>query len=49
LDNIITTIIQHFNWLPTELGSFFIDEVDELGLIYWYNYIEKTTPKTEPK
>lgn len=49
LGNVIITVIQHFNWLPTQLGSFFIDDIDEEGLLYWYNYIIENTPKTEAK
>lgn len=33
------------NWLPTEMGSFFIDNMDEFGLEFWYDDIKETMPK----
>jgi hypothetical protein len=38
--------VRDLHWLPNELGSFFIDNIDELGLEFWYDDIEETTPKT---
>lgn len=36
----VDTIVFRFKWLPKEIGSFFIDDLDYRGLVYWYERIE---------
>lgn len=38
-------------WLPKEMGSLFIDNIDHNGLLYWHDtvleLIKRMKPKTE--
>lgn len=55
LDSMIRSVAREFNWLPKDIGSLFLDDIDYLGLEYWYKdileaieYIKsKTKPNTE--
>lgn len=36
-------------WLPKELGSLFIDNIDHNGLMYWHETIMEMIDKLENK
>lgn len=46
----IKQIVLELKWLPSQVGSLFIDNVDYNGLEYWFNAVQKmlkelNTPK----
>lgn len=46
----IHQIVLELKWLPSQVGSLFVDDIDYNGLEYWYHAVKKmlkelTTPK----
>lgn len=46
----IKQIVLELKWLPNQIGSLFIDNVDHNGLEYWFDAVQKmlkelNTPK----
>ena len=46
----IKQIVLELKWLPNQIGSLFIDNVDYYGLEYWFDAVQKmlkelNTPK----
>ena len=35
----VATVVFEFGWLPTQMGSFFIDSADMRGLVFWYDKV----------
>ena len=36
-DSVIKTIARTYNWPPSEIGGFFFDRMDYMGLLFWYD------------
>ncbi len=45
----IKQIVLELKWLPKDIGSLFVDEIDYLGIEYWYNEVYKMLKKVMPK
>jgi hypothetical protein len=45
----IHQIVLELKWLPTTIGSLFIDSQDYLGIEYWYDAVYKMLKQVEPK
>jgi hypothetical protein len=43
----ITSVVGEYHWLPTYIGSLFIDDLDHYGLEYWYDIVAKTNKEIE--
>ena len=43
LHNMITSVVREHHWLPSQVGSLFVDNIDHYGLEYWYNDVMKVT------
>jgi len=36
-DSVVKTIARTYNWPPSEIGGFFFDRIDYMGLLYWFD------------
>ena len=36
LDNIVKTLARLYKWTPDYINSLYVDEIDEFGLMYWF-------------
>jgi hypothetical protein len=45
----VKSVVREFQWLPTEIGSLFIDDADYLGLEFWYNDIVQVAQEFKNK
>lgn len=45
----IKQIVLELKWLPSQVGSLFVDEIDYNGLEYWYNAVQKMLKELTPK
>ncbi len=45
----VKSVVREFQWLPTEIGSLFIDGIDYLGLEYWYNDVAEVSKELKQK
>jgi len=45
----IKSIVREFNWEPKTIGSLFIDNIDYLGLEFWYEDVLQTSKELEAK
>lgn len=37
MDSMIKSVVRVFKFDPEKIGNLFIDEIDYLGLVYWFN------------
>lgn len=37
----ITSVVGELHWLPTQIGSLFLDNEDHYGIEYWHDMIAK--------
>lgn len=45
--NIISSVILHFKWPPSEIDQLYFDDIDYHGIIWHYNYIKELVDKLE--
>lgn len=39
----------HLKWSPTQIGELFVDEIDYLGILYWFDAIARHNEKLKAK
>lgn len=37
----IKSIVMSYEWPPSEISAMYVDEVDYMGIEYWYEIIKK--------
>lgn len=45
----IISVAREYHWPPEILGGFFIDEVDYMGLEFWYNDVKEMNEEFKKK
>ncbi|NRA92520.1 MAG: hypothetical protein HRU26_07515 [Psychroserpens sp.] len=45
----IKGIVRTYHFSPHDFENLFLDDVDELGIIFWYKDAEKYQKELEPK
>jgi len=45
----IKSVVREHKWLPTQIGSFFIDDCDMMGLEFWHNDCKEIAEAAKPK
>jgi hypothetical protein len=41
----IKSVVAQHHWSPREFGDLFIDNVDHLGLVFWYEAVREYNAK----
>lgn len=47
IDGAIKTIARYYKWKPAEINELFCDDIDHLGLLYWYNDAKEQDDKSK--
>lgn len=45
----VKSVVREHKWLPTQIGSLFIDDADYNGLEFWYNDCKEIQASMQPK
>lgn len=45
----VKSVVREHKWLPTQIGSLFIDDADYNGLEFWYNDCKEIQESMKPK
>ncbi len=45
----VRSVAREFHWPPDKIGGFFIDDIDYLGLEFWYNDCVEMSKEIETK
>ena len=45
----IKQVVLELRWLPSQVGSLFVDNIDYNGLEYWYETVQKMLRELAPK
>jgi hypothetical protein len=45
----VKSVVREYHWSPIFVGDLFVDEVDEQGLVYWYNDVKEIVREMQAK
>ncbi|HXP52168.1 MAG TPA: hypothetical protein VN922_19585 [Bacteroidia bacterium] len=42
-------MVREYKWPPENIGGFFIDDLDEFGIVFWYEDVKEIIEDLKPK